>query len=228
MDNKPLDLILSSSDDNADLLYETETFVTCRNSSDTFYLCQILHHVYTFTKSIHIQWYSPIDADGDDTKITINTRLKPVYKDKLDPDTILLSIDDIIHHEDDNTVSLKKQHIVDTKRLLLKSIRGESISSDDMMDLSTEHQNRSVKKKIAKHIRFDSSNESDSSPSSESSVLVSSKSKKRKKISEKKKPRKQPVKKRQRTKGSSEISDDDKKPVKPKKKSINFILNIFN
>jgi hypothetical protein len=38
----------------------------------------------------------------------------------------------------DKTLSLNKQDIIETKRLLVKSIKGETISSDEPMDLTTE------------------------------------------------------------------------------------------
>jgi len=222
MDN----ISLSDNDDN--LLYENGTFITCRNAFDSFYLCQVLQNVYTDTKTINIRWCSPVDENGDDTKINTKTKFKFVYKDKLDPNTILMNIPDIIYHKNDDTVSLKKQHIVDTKRLLEKSIRDKSLSSDDMMDLSTEHQCTSSKKKQPAHIHFPSSGENDSSSSSESPVQISSKSIKRKKVLDKKKSRKQPAKKRQRTKDISELSDNENEPVKPKKKRIYFNRNNSN
>jgi len=213
---------LSSADDNDDdLLYENGTFVTCRNSSDSFYLCQVLQNVYTYTKSIRIRWCSVIGENGDDTNISIKTKFKLDYTDKLHRNTILMNVPDPIEHPD-NTISLKKEHLVDTKRLLEKSIRGESISSDDMMDLSTEHQ-RPTKKLPASsfHIHFESSNESDTSAGSQSTISVFPKSNKRKKTVNQKKSRKQPAKRQRRTKASSEVSDKETKPVKPKKKRMN-------
>jgi hypothetical protein len=115
-----------------------------------------------------------------------------------------MSIPDIIYNNDE-TMSLKKQHIVDTNRLLQKSIRGVSLSSEDMMDLSTEHQRPSPTKKIPKHIHFESSSESESSSSSQSPTRYS-KSNKRKKVSDTKKSRKQPAKKRARK--TPDASDD--------------------
>ncbi|CAF3795485.1 unnamed protein product [Adineta steineri] len=210
----------NSSSDDDDILYENETFVTCRNPSDGFYLCQILQDVYKHTKKISIRWCSVIGEKGDDTEISIRTRFNLTYMDKLDPCTILYIIPNIIHHEDD-TLALKKQDIVETKRLLQKSIHGESLSSDDMMDLSTEHS--SSKKKSEKHIHFKSnSEESNSSASSTESVPTN---KKRKIRSNTKKSRKQPPKKRvrktpvKRTTDASESSDNDEnEDDTPKKK----------
>jgi hypothetical protein len=116
---------------------------------------------------------------------------------------------------------LKKQHIVDTKRFLEKSIRGESFSSDDMMDLSTEHQ-RPTRKMLKQHIHFDSNSESENSSSSQSTTPISSKNNKRKKTSDTKKSRKQPAKKRQRKTNISELSEGENKTTKSKKKSISF------
>ncbi|CAF4781333.1 unnamed protein product, partial [Rotaria sp. Silwood1] len=195
----------SSDDDNNDVLYENKTFVTCRSPSDSFYLCQVLQDVYTNTKKIRIRWCSIVGDNGDDTKIGINTRFKLDYRDTLDPDTILTSISDVIYHDDNNTISLKKEDIVETKRLLQKSICDESLSSDDMMDLSTEH---NVKKKLPSHIHFESSSEDESSSSSasQSSTTISTANKKRKRASNKQKSRKQPARKRARK--TSDTSGD--------------------
>ncbi|CAF3964350.1 unnamed protein product [Rotaria sp. Silwood2] len=200
----------SSSDDDDDndnnnLLYPNKTFITCRSPSDSFYLCQVLQDVDTDTKKIRIRWCSIVGGNDDNTKIGTNTHFKFDYMDKLDPDTILTSISNVIYHDDDNTISLKKEDIVETKRLLEKSIRGESFSSDDMMDLSTEH---IVKKKISSHIHFESNSESESSSSSgsQSSTTISTTNRKRKRTSNKPKYRKQPAKKRARK--ASDSSDD--------------------
>jgi hypothetical protein len=211
----------SADDDDDDLLYENGTLVTCRNLSDSFYLCQVLQNVYTSTKSIRIRWCSVIGEKGDDTNISINTKFKLDYTDKLDPDTILMDIPDPIEYPDD-TISLKKQHIIDTKRLLEKSIRGGSLSSDDMMDLSTEHQRSSPTKKSSTpfHIHFESNDESDTSASSQSTIPVSLKNNKRKKTVRQKNARKQPVKRQRQAKASPEVSDEETKSVKPKKKRM--------
>jgi hypothetical protein len=186
----------SSSSEDENLLYKNQTFVTCRSPSDSFYLCRVLQDVNTHTKRIRIRWCSVVGEDGDDTQISINTRFKLSYVDVLDPHTILTAITDIIEHND-GTLSLKKGDIVETKRLLEKSIRGDTLSSDDMMDLSTEHQSSS-KPKPKKHIHFASSGENDSSSDSQSPTTSSAESKKRKMTSDKKTSRKQPVKKRAR------------------------------
>jgi hypothetical protein len=211
----------SSPTDDDNLLYKNQTFVTCRSPSDLFYLCQVLHDVYTNTKRIRIRWCSVIGEDGDDTKISINTRFKLSYVDALDPNTILTSITDVIDHGD-NTISLKKGDIVETKRLLEKSIRGEALSSDDMMDLSTEHQKLSAKtsKKMLKHIHFESSPNSDSSSDSPSPTTFSRQSNKRKIVTPDKKPsRKQPAKKRAR-----KTSDNAVRKFPSVKNSLNSLL----
>ncbi|CAF3953663.1 unnamed protein product, partial [Rotaria magnacalcarata] len=185
----------SSSDDddndNNSVLYKKNTFVTCRNASDSFYLCLILQDVYFNTKKIRISWCSIVGEKDDDTPIGINTRFTLDYTDTLDPSTILLSIPDILYH-DDNTMSLKNEDITETKRLLEKSIRGESLSSDDMME--TEHHQT---KKTQSHLRFESTSDTSTSDS-ESSIAISPQNKKRKRPSNKEKVRKQPVKKRAR------------------------------
>ena len=190
------------SDNDKDIIFENETFVTCRSPTDSFYLGQVLQDVTSDTKKIRIRWCSVVGGNDDTVKIGVNTRFKLDYIDKLDPDTILMSIPNIIYHDDD-TISLKKEDIVDTKRLLLKSIRGESLSSDDMMDLSTEAHH---KKKTSSHIFFQSSSDSDTnSSSSQSSALYSPTTKKRKLRPKKSRSRKQPAKKRaRRTPGSSD------------------------
>ncbi|CAF3484731.1 unnamed protein product [Rotaria sordida] len=185
-------------DDNNDILYENKTFITCRSPSDSFYLCQVLQDVHTYTKKIRIRWCSIVGDNSDETKIGINTRFQVDYMDTLDSDTILTSISDVIYHDDDNTISLKKEDIVETKRLLEKSIRSVSFSSNDMMDLSTEHR---TTKKMANHIRFESTSENESgssSSSSQSSTTISKTNKKRKRASNQQKSRKQPAKKRAR------------------------------
>lgn len=179
-------------DDNNDLLFKNNTFVTCRSPADSFYLCQVLQDVYSSTKIVRIRWCSIVNGN-DDTKIGTKTSFKLDYKDKLDPEAILLGIENVIHH-DDNTISLKKQDIVETKRLLEKSIHGESLSSDDMMDLSTED---FPKQKPSSHLYFESSDANDSSTSSsEASTVSLPTTKKRKRPLNKQKSRKQPVKKR--------------------------------
>lgn len=119
----------SSSDSSIDhqtLLYSNKTFVTCRSPSNSFFLCQILQNVYHSTKNIRIRWCSLTDADDDD-EVTIdeNSRFKLDYKDTLQPETIVMEIRNVIHHSD-KTLSLQKQDILKTNRLLKKSIKGES------------------------------------------------------------------------------------------------------
>lgn len=206
----------AATDDKSDLLYQKGTFVTCRSASDTFYLCQVLQDVYAKTKSIRIRWCVVLGEDGDDTQISIKTLFQLDYMDHLDPETILLDIPDPIIHDDD-TISLKKQHIVDTKRLLEKSIHNELSSPDDMMDLSTEHPPKTRKKKTANHLRFDSDDESDQSASSASTIPITSKSNKRKKVAKEKKTPRKPAKRQRRTKN---VTDGEDKPTKPKKKRM--------
>ncbi|CAF3181779.1 unnamed protein product [Rotaria socialis] len=230
----------SSDDDNNNVLYKKNTFVTCRNVSDSFYLCLILQDVYMNTKKIRISWCSIVGEKGDDTPIGTNTRFILDYTDTLDPSTILLSVPDILYHYD-NTMSLKNEDITETKRLLEKSIRDESLSSDDMME--TEHHQP---KKTQSHLHFESTSDSSSSDS-ESPIAISSQNKKRKRPSNKEKVRKQPGKKRARktskntagqrrsrvsgvtstsrrvkpkqTKSARKKTDNNDETVKPKKKT---------
>ena len=190
---------------------------------NTFYLCQVLQNVYAYTKNIRIRWCSVVGEKGDATTISIHTKFKLDYTDKLNPNTILMDIPDLVKNPD-GTFSLKKQHIVDSKRLLEKSIQGESLSSDDMMDLSTENQRPTKKSSGPSHIHFNSGSSSDTSASSQSSSVVAPKSNKRKKAARPKQPRKQPAKRQKRAKASSEVEDEEEeeeaKPVKPKKKRM--------
>ncbi|CAF0960955.1 unnamed protein product [Adineta ricciae] len=207
---------VSSSDDDNDVLYEKHSFVTCRGATNTFYLCQILKNVYENTKKIPIRWCSVIGEDGDNTKISTKTQFKLSYTDTLDPAAILLGVSSVIEHSG-GVFSLKKQDIVDSSRLLQKSIRGESLSSDDMMDLSTEHPPPPKSKKATKHIRFNSDeDQNSSSSSSEASKTEVPVSKKRKLGSANKKSRKQPPKKR--TRKTSDGSDDTTTKRKPRRK----------
>ena len=117
----------TSSNERETLLYSNKTFITCRSPSDSFFLCQILQNVYNSTKRIPIRWCSLANGnDDDETKIDENTRFKLDYKDTLHPNTILIEIQNVIHHPD-KTISLKKQDIIETNRLLKKSIKGESV-----------------------------------------------------------------------------------------------------
>ncbi|CAF4296163.1 unnamed protein product, partial [Adineta steineri] len=120
------------------LLYSNRTFITCRSPEDSFFLCQVLQDVYNDTKRIRIRWCSLADENGDETKVDDKTHFKFDYEDTLDPKTVLTGIPHVTRHAD-NTISLKEPDIIETKRLLEKSIRGESLSSDEPMDLSTEN-----------------------------------------------------------------------------------------
>lgn len=137
----------SSSSDLQTLLYSNRTFITCRSPSDSFFLCQVLQDVYNDTKKFRIRWCSRTNGDDDDTDINENTRFIVDYEDTLDPQTILTGIPNVIRHPD-KTVSLKKQDIIETKRLLEKSIKGETPSSEEPMDLTKDNDNLETPKKI--------------------------------------------------------------------------------
>ena len=107
------------------LLYSNETFITCRSPLDSFFLCQVLQNVYNNAKQVPIRWWSLVNENDDGTKIDETTRFKLSYKDTLHPDTTLTEIQNVIHHPD-KTISLKKQDIIETNRLLKQSIEGES------------------------------------------------------------------------------------------------------
>lgn len=115
----------ASSTDLQTLLYSNKTYVTCRSPSDSFFLCQILQNVHTHTEQISIRWCALVNGADDESKIDENTRFKLDYKDTLHPDSILMEIQNIIHHPD-KTLSLRKQDINQINRLLKKSIKGES------------------------------------------------------------------------------------------------------
>jgi len=169
----------SSSSDIRTLLYSNRTFITCRSPTDSFFLCQVLQDVYNDTKTFRIRWCSRADGKDDEAPIDENTHFKIDYEDTLDPHTILTGIPNIIRHSD-KTISLKKQDIIETKRLLEKSVKGETPSSDEPMDLTKEK------------VSTDSSNDDDSLAIRQ----IPPKIKKRKIPSES--TRKQPPKKRAR------------------------------
>lgn len=75
------------------------------------------------SEEIPIRWCSLIDGDDDDdeTKIDENTHFKLDYEDTLDTNAILMEIKHVIHHAD-HSISLRKQDIILTNRLLKKSI----------------------------------------------------------------------------------------------------------
>jgi len=174
----------SSSADLRTLLYSNRTFITCRSPEDSFFLCQVLQDVYNDTKKIRIRWYALTDENGDETKIDENTRFKIDYEDTLDPKTILTGIPSVIRHSG-GTISLEKQDIIETKRLLEKSIKGETPSSDEPMDLTTEHN-----PKISDKLHSDSTDDSLAIRQTPPKI-------KKRKISPES-SRKQPVKKRAR------------------------------
>lgn len=185
----------AASDNDDSVLYPKQSFVTCRSPSDSFYLCQLLQDVDEDTKKIRIRWCSLVDGQDDDTPIGIKTRFQLTYEDTLDPRAILLSINEVIHHTP-AVFSLKKKDLVETKRLLNRSIRSKLISSDEeMMDLSTEI-SPEKNKKHTRHMRFSSTSDEESSTSASSPDLGVTPGPKKRKIAAKQK--KQPAKKRQR------------------------------
>ncbi len=109
------------------LLYTKKSFLTCRSPADSFFLCQILQNVYNDTEQIPIRWCSLVDENGDETKIDENTHFKFDYEDILDINIILMEIKHFVHHAD-NRISLKKQDIIETNRLL-----------DESMNVTTDH-----------------------------------------------------------------------------------------
>lgn len=123
----------TSSTDVRTLLYTKKSFITCRSPTDSFFLCQILQNIYNDTEQIRIQWCSLVDENDDETNVNENTHFKLDYKDKLDINTILMEIEHIVHHADKN-ISLKKQDIIETNRLLKKSIL-----SNQSMNLTTDN-----------------------------------------------------------------------------------------
>ncbi|CAF0863254.1 unnamed protein product [Adineta ricciae] len=208
----------SAGSDIRTLLYSNRTFITVRSPVDSFFLCQVLQDVYNDTRKIRIRWCASADGKGDDAEIDENTRFKFEYEDTLEPQTILTGIPDIIRHAD-KTMSLRKQDIFETKRLLEKSIKGESPSTDEPMDLTTENYDKTFEKA-----------QSDSSDDNSVTKKTLPKPKKRK-ISPNS-PRKQIVKKRarktsgesttpslkrQKTLNINEIVDDEEQTPKAKK-----------
>ena len=184
----------AASDNDDSVLYPKQSFVTCRSPSDSFYLCQLLQDVHEDTKKIRIRWCSLVDGQDDETPIGIKTRFQLTYEDTLDPQAILLSINEVVH-QTPTVFSLKKKDLVETKRLLNRSIRSKSISSDEMMDLSTEISPKK-NKKHTRHMRFPSTSDEESSMSTSSPDLGVTPGPKKRKIAAKQK--KQPAKKRQR------------------------------
>ncbi|CAF3417255.1 unnamed protein product [Rotaria sp. Silwood1] len=175
----------SSSNDLRTLLYTNKTFITCRSPADAFFLCQVLQDVYNDTKRIRIRWCSLADENGDETKVDENTRFKLDYEDTLDLNTILTGIANVIHHSD-KTISLKKQDIIETKRVLERSIKGETISSDEPMDLTKEHNKKTLEQIQANSSDNDSLTIRESTPKAKKRKISPDNS------------RKQPVKKRTR------------------------------
>ena len=135
----------SSPDEMRTLLYSNRTFITCRSPGDSFFLCQVLQDVFNDTKKFRIRWYARTDGKDDEAPIDENTHFQMDFDDTLDPHTILTGIPDIIRHPD-RTISLSKQHIFETKRLLEKSIKGETPTSDEPMDLTAENSTKATNK----------------------------------------------------------------------------------
>jgi hypothetical protein len=136
----------SSSADIRTLLYSNRTFITCRSPGDSFFLCQVLQDVYNDTKKFRIRWCARVDGKDDEAEIDENTHFNMDYDDTLDPHTILTGIPNVIRHAD-KTISLNKQYIFETKRLLDKSIKGgETSTSDEPMDLTTETNIKTIEK----------------------------------------------------------------------------------
>ena len=190
--NEKLQTLLSSTSSSSTeirtLLYSNRTFITCRSPSDSFFLCQVLQDVFNDTKKFRIRWCSLAEGDDDETVINENTHFKLDYEDTLDPHTILTGIPSVIRHAD-KTISLSKQDIIETRRLLEKSVKGETPSSDEPMDLTTENN------KTTKKVQSDASDD-DSLMIRKTPPPQPQKSQKRKITSENTK--KQPVKKRAR------------------------------
>lgn len=144
------------SDDQNPILFSNKTFVTCRSPDDAFFLCQVLQDVYADTKQIRIRWCSLVDENGDETKVDENTLFKLDYEDVLDPLTILTAIPQLVRHSD-KTLSLKKQDIIETRRLLEKSIKGEELVLDQTnSSMDTTPKKKKSSKKLAKTSETDS------------------------------------------------------------------------
>lgn len=137
----------SSSSDVRTLLYSNRTFITCRSPGDSFFLCQVLQDVYNDTKRFRIRWCARTDGKDDEAPIDENTHFQMDFDDTLDPQTILTGIPDVIRHSD-KTLSLSKQHIFETHRLLEKSIKGETSAStspsDEPMDLTADTTSKAI------------------------------------------------------------------------------------
>jgi hypothetical protein len=215
----------SSSADIRTLLYSNRTFITCRSPTDSFFLCQVLQDVYNDTKKFRIRWCSRTDGKGDEAEIDENTHFQIDYEDTLNPQTILTGIPNVIRHAD-KTVSLKKQDIFETKRLLEKSIKGEASTSDEPMDLTTENDIKTIGK-----IESDSSDDDSlairrTTPPPPPSPKKIKKRKLPAENTRKQPPKKRarktsgeaiPILKRQVTKDINEISDVEKTTKKTKR-----------
>ncbi|CAF3379069.1 unnamed protein product [Rotaria sp. Silwood1] len=211
----------SSSNDLRTLLYTNKTFITCRSPADAFFLCQVLQDVYNDTKRIRIRWCSLADENGDETKVDENTRFKLDYEDTLDLNTILTGIANVIHHSD-KTISLKKQDIIETKRVLERSIKGETISSDEPMDLTKEHNKKTLEQIQANSSDNDSLTIRESTPKAKKRKISPDNSRKQpvKKRTRKISGEAAPIKKRRRTKDINEITEGEKPAKKTATKPI--------
>ncbi|CAF3244348.1 unnamed protein product [Rotaria sp. Silwood2] len=192
----------TSSIDDRTLLYSNKTFITCRNPTNSFYLCQVLQNVYNNTKEIRIRWCSLADENDDETKIDENTHFKLDYEDKLDLHTILTDIPNVVHHPD-KTISLTKQDIIETNSLLEKSIKAELTSSDESIDSNIDDNltNQSSNPKIRKQ-KITSDNAKKQSIRKRRRIISSEAA---------------PVRKRRRTKDIDEVIEGEKKVVKRKR-----------
>lgn len=126
-ENRPTFDFLSKS--KKTLIYSKKTFLTCRSPTNSFFLCQTLQNVYSNTKQIDIRWYSFVNDNQDENKIDENTHFKQSYYDKIEIETILTETESVNHHPD-KTITLQKQDIVKTKRLLKQSIKAESNTTE--------------------------------------------------------------------------------------------------
>ncbi|CAF4919571.1 unnamed protein product [Rotaria sp. Silwood1] len=128
-----------STSESENVTHKSKTFIICRSLANSFYLCQTLQNVYNYTKEICIRWCSLVDE---------NTYFKLDYEDKLDPHTILTEIPNVIHHAD-KTISLKKQDIIETNRLLEKSITATKPVTISKAQLFKVQSNRFLKENLA-------------------------------------------------------------------------------
>jgi len=147
-----------SSTGELQTIYSNKTFVTCRSPGDSFFLCQVLQDVFSDTKKFRIRWCSRIDGKADEDAIDENTHFILDYEDTLDPQTILTSIPSVIRYPD-RSISLKSQDIFETKRLLEKSIKGETTSPEEPMETSVESTKKPPTVQLADNDIYDDEND---------------------------------------------------------------------